>query len=138
MFKLKAEDLYRIEPFLGDSSWSTAQWVDSLHSDFCYGAFVQEQLAAVAVFQNGYDDYTLLNVVTLAPYRGKGLANKLLLECFEKLWQKPCLLEVRISNTSARRLYEKLGFTEDGIRKNYYRTEFGREDAVLMHRPYKA
>ena len=44
-------------------------------------------------------------------------------------------LEVRESNTPARTLYEKLGFTVDGIRKNYY--ERPRENAVLMTRYLK-
>ena len=41
-------------------------------------------------------------------------------------------LEVRRSNQSAIRLYERLGFKEDGIRKNYYADPS--EDAILMTR----
>ena len=41
-------------------------------------------------------------------------------------------LEVRVSNFSAIRLYNKTGFTEVGQRRGYYPTEFGREDALLM------
>ena len=41
-------------------------------------------------------------------------------------------LEVRESNFSAIRLYNKAGFTEVGQRRGYYPTEFGREDALLM------
>ena len=37
-------------------------------------------------------------------------------------------LEVRMSNMSARRLYERFGFAPVGIRKNYYRDE----DALVM------
>jgi ribosomal-protein-alanine N-acetyltransferase len=37
-------------------------------------------------------------------------------------------LEVRMSNLSARRLYEQFGFAPVGIRKNYYRDE----DALVM------
>jgi len=37
-------------------------------------------------------------------------------------------LEVRMSNVSARRLYEQFGFAPVGIRKNYYRDE----DALVM------
>ena len=43
-----------------------------------------------------------------------------------------CYLEVRASNVAARGLYEKLGFQLDGLRKNYYTTAAGREDALLM------
>ena len=39
-------------------------------------------------------------------------------------------LEVRESNGSARRLYQRLGFKEDGLRKNYYTEPV--ENAVLM------
>lgn len=39
-------------------------------------------------------------------------------------------LEVRESNETARRLYQRLGFKEDGIRKNYYTDPS--ESAVLM------
>lgn len=41
-------------------------------------------------------------------------------------------LEVRESNLSARRLYERLGFYTDGLRKGYYTDPD--EDAVLMSR----
>ena len=39
-------------------------------------------------------------------------------------------LEVRVSNTPARTLYEKLGFRAVGVRKKYYRLPV--EDAVVM------
>ncbi len=37
-------------------------------------------------------------------------------------------LEVRVSNSAARRLYERFGFAPVGLRKNYYRDE----DALVM------
>jgi len=40
------------------------------------------------------------------------------------------LLEVRESNFAARRLYEKLGFSEKGRRNDYYRDP--QEDALLL------
>ena len=39
-------------------------------------------------------------------------------------------LEVRKSNEIARKLYEKFGFEDRGIRKGYY--EDNNEDAVIM------
>lgn len=55
------------------------------------------------------------------------------------------LLEVRVSNTAARALYNRFGFCEDGLRKGYYRDRYWdeprqqfistKEDAVLMSLP---
>lgn len=41
-------------------------------------------------------------------------------------------LEVRASNAAAIALYESLGFNEATIRRNYYPTTDGREDAIIM------
>ena len=41
-------------------------------------------------------------------------------------------LEVRTGNGTAIRLYERMGFTKDGIRKKYYTDPV--EDALLMTR----
>ncbi len=41
---------------------------------------------------------------------------------------KHLTLEVRVSNSAARRLYERFGFAPVGLRKNYYRDE----DALVM------
>ena len=41
-------------------------------------------------------------------------------------------LEVRVSNETAVRLYERMGFTRDGLRKRYYTDPL--EDALLMTR----
>jgi ribosomal-protein-alanine N-acetyltransferase len=60
----------------------------------------------------------------------ESLMNVLLARCSGAVWAG---LEVRESNTRARRLYRKLGFREDGIRKGYYAEEG--EDAVLMSKP---
>ena len=47
-----------------------------------------------------------------------------------------CLtLEVRASNGPAIALYEKLGFSEIGRRKNYYRNP--REDALILRKEWE-
>jgi len=47
-----------------------------------------------------------------------------------------CLtLEVRASNMPAIALYEKLGFTQIGRRKNYYRNP--KEDALILRKEWE-
>jgi ribosomal-protein-alanine N-acetyltransferase len=41
-------------------------------------------------------------------------------------------LEVRASNVVAQQLYQTIGFTAFGSRKNYYPTADGKEDAQLF------
>ena len=46
---------------------------------------------------------------------------------------KTALLEVRRSNKLAHDFYRKNGFQELSVRKDYYQTKNGREDAIIMH-----
>jgi len=43
-------------------------------------------------------------------------------------------LEVRPSNRTALRLYDSLGFNQVGLRRGYYPSDKGREDAIIMAR----
>ena len=52
-------------------------------------------------------------------------------EAYE-LGGRECFLEVRASNQSAYRLYERFGFNEVGRRRDYYPAVGGREDALVM------
>jgi ribosomal-protein-alanine N-acetyltransferase len=47
---------------------------------------------------------------------------------------RTAVLEVRVSNPAAFRLYHRLGFNEIGMRKNYYPARGGREDALVLAR----
>ena len=42
------------------------------------------------------------------------------------------LLEVRPSNESAVRMYQRYGFEKIGVRRGYYPAPAGREDALVM------
>jgi ribosomal-protein-alanine N-acetyltransferase len=90
----------------------------------------------VVGFLNGsyvLDEAELLNIAVSEKHRKSGIAG-ILLAAFEeelrKFGVKTVYLEVRESNAPARGLYEKHGFTQNGLRKNYYRSPV--ENAVLM------
>lgn len=81
------------------------------------------------------DEVHLLNIAVDQPHQGKGVAQYAVTALIERIkgtvYQR-VLLEVRESNQVARYLYQKLGFQSDGVRKGYYQTPTGREDAQLL------
>lgn len=85
-------------------------------------------------------ELTLENICVAKKAQGHGIGHALMerleqianeLVCFE-IW-----LEVRASNFAAIALYEKTGFEQQGVRKNYYSIPdcTQKEDAILMKRP---
>lgn len=69
----------------------------------------------------------VLRIATLPSFRKRGVGKKLLSQF---LWQgETVFLEVRSKNLPARSLYESLGFSVIGSRKNYYKDPT--DDAVL-------
>jgi ribosomal-protein-alanine N-acetyltransferase len=76
-----------------------------------------------------------MNVAVATDFRRRGIATLLLERLFEETATDPqrgYTLEVRVSNSHAIRLYERLGFESRGIRRGYYTDN--REDALIMWR----
>ena len=81
------------------------------------------------------EECQLLNITVRLELKKKGFGQLMLKNLVEECRKKNIInifLEVRASNSSAIRLYEKNGFNEIGIRKNYYKVPDGQEDAILM------
>jgi ribosomal-protein-alanine N-acetyltransferase len=81
----------------------------------------------------------LENIVVAENCRGKGIGTRLmqaLLTHAKRANSELVFLEVRESNTAARRLYEKLGFRVTRRRKLYYASPL--EDAVLYSKDIRA
>lgn len=80
-----------------------------------------------------FNEGEIVNVAVAEAYRRKKVALQLLKQLFiesSELKVDNFFLEVRESNQPAIQLYKKLGFTEAGIRKNFY--EKPRENAIFM------
>ena len=96
----------------------------------------QHQLLGYFVAMQVLDEVHLLNITVNPAHQRQGWA-RVLLDALA-LWARQknaqwIWLEVRESNARAREVYVKHGFTEVGLRKNYYPTPQGpRENAVLM------
>ena len=75
----------------------------------------------------------LLRIVVAPELRRQGFGSRLLDFAWERLADLgvcSCYLEVRRSNTAARRLYGRHGFASCGIRPGYFRGP--REDALVL------
>ncbi len=91
-------------------------------------------IVGYAVVMTVLDESELLNIAISPDHQGQQLGEYLMHFMLAQLMArgiKIIFLEVRKSNQIAIRLYQKLNFTEIGLRKNYYQTLVGREDAIL-------
>ena len=88
--------------------------------------------------QTVLDESDMMNIAVHPECRRQGVARRLIEELIAQLTLRGshCLtLEVRASNVPAITLYCKLGFSEIGRRKNYYRNP--REDALILRKEWE-
>ena len=139
---LRAEDageLARLEALVEPTPWTAKDFLDVLKNDWRGRVLEAEDgsVAAWAVVMPNLDEAELLTIGVRPDLQGRGLGRAMLAEVLRLIDAENrvcCQLEVRESNTRAIRLYETSGFVRVGLRKNYYRTAEGRENAVLMRR----
>lgn len=114
--------------------WSKEGFRESLQKSYSrfYVAY-NEKIIGYCGIHNFGGDGEITNVAVHNDYRGKQVAFSLLTYAMED-WAKDgveCFtLEVRVSNVAAIGLYKKLGFVEEGVRKNFYENPI--EDALIM------
>ena len=92
-------------------------------------------MVGFAVVQFVLDEASLLNIAVDPQLQKQGIGRILLDEVIHRAMVKQAttvFLEVRASNRRAITLYQMAGFNEMGLRKNYYPTSHGKEDAVMM------
>lgn len=119
--------------------WSEKSVASELENPLSYWlvAMDGEKLVGYVGSQTVLGETDMMNVAVCPDYRRQGIAEGLILALIAdlKARESHCLtLEVRDSNASARTLYEKLGFSEIGRRKNYYRNP--KEDALILRKEW--
>lgn len=147
---LKIETVSHIHP------WTEGNFSDSLaagHWAYCIRPQVDQvvkgsyldpaALWAYCILFPAVDELHLLNITVAPELRKLGLGQRMMMVIEGVAAQQKIpliILEVRPSNTAAIALYQKLGYEQIGVRKNYYpaNSETGsREDALVMAKSIK-
>lgn len=95
--------------------------------------YVYEENESVIGFIQLEEHYEILDIINIAVDKdnhNKNIGTKLIEFSTKDTKAEKMMLEVRESNISAIKLYEKNGFIEINRRKKYY----GNEDAIIMER----
>jgi ribosomal-protein-alanine N-acetyltransferase len=117
--------------------WSRSMFAGELAkpSSISLGAYSSDELVGYLIISRYVDAWHVMNVAVAPSRRRLGIGTALLEQLFEQTREdarRGYTLEVRVSNTDAIRLYERLGFRARGTRRGYYTDN--REDALIMWR----
>ena len=129
------DQVVQIERLVQTHPWSMQQFQESIQS---YHSTVIEQAGQVVGFcilQPVLDEANLLLMAIHPSQQGRGLGYQLLDASLAQLKNNPIqvFLEVRENNQAAIALYEKSGFHQIDVRKNYYpQADGSREHAIIM------
>ncbi len=132
-------DVLAIENAAHSNPWTEKGFVDCINASangyVCQVLLSKTELVGYAVLSAAAGEAHLLNVAIDPKWQGLGFGRRWLGWVIG--WgvvQKAhaMFLEVRSGNLVALSLYESSGFSRIGLRRDYYPSLLGREDAVVM------
>lgn len=131
-------DVVRIETSSYSFPWTERIFRDCLRVHYvCRVAQIGVAIVGYGIMSFGAGEAHLLNVCIADAYRCRGIGRSMLghlLQTAAAANVKEIFLEARPSNISAIRLYKSLGFAQIGVRRGYYQSAGGREDAIVLKR----
>jgi ribosomal-protein-alanine N-acetyltransferase len=139
---MTADDLpavMAIETAIYAFPWTPGNFRDSLVAGYsCWICTHKGEPIGYAVLMLASDEAHLLNLSIAAACQRRGHGSLLLrrlCEIARGRGARLIFLEVRPSNVAALRLYERNGFQQRGLRREYYPAPAGREDALVLGLP---
>ena len=119
--------------------WSVSSISSELYNRLSFWLVAVENDSVIGYVgsQTVLGETDMMNIAVHPDHRKRGIATELITALVGELKEQgshSLMLEVRVSNTPAKTLYEKLGFQTVGIRKNYYRNP--REDALILKKEF--
>lgn len=138
--QMKVEDaaaITEMEHQTFSDAWSEKAILDTLRNPktICLVAEKIGKIVGYCIVYTADDEADIARIAVLKESRRFGIASELIHALDVICWENQIqiiMLDVRVSNDDARAFYEKHGFTQDGIRENYYKNPI--EDAILMSR----
>jgi [ribosomal protein S18]-alanine N-acetyltransferase len=124
-----------IERMSFSEPWSESAFRNEIHKTYAFNRVALRGNSVIGYICANYilDEGHILNLAVHPDFREKGIATELMSDAIHELRQKGCdylYLEVRASNSAAKKFYERFGLGVTGIRKNYYNSP--KEDALIM------
>ncbi len=138
MTEADLDGVLRIEREVHAHPWTVGNFSDALRSNYQCKVYEKDGIMlGYAVLMLAVDEAELLDIAIAAQHQRQGWGRNLLEEMMalaRRHDMRRMVLEVRASNVAAIGLYRRAGFTDIGLRRDYYPAERGREDAILMGR----
>lgn len=131
------DEIVAIENVSFPSPWPKRIFAREIEAKNSYKRVIRFSGSVVAyiVTWTIYDEVHILNIAVHPEFRKIGLGEMLIRDCLASSIErglKLVLLEVRVSNSSAIKLYEKIGFKTLSVRKKYY-SDTGEDAYVMMY-----
>ena len=120
-----------------DFPWSASIMASNQKRHYCV-VFESEENNAIlghAILSTVADEASVLNIAVSPSAQRQRIGHQLMENILAYAASKSCVevfLEVRESNRPAFTMYHQFGFNEVGLRRNYYPSKQGREDAILL------
>lgn len=121
--------------------WTRGNFVDSLYNghETWIAHDAADKLIGYFLIMLAVDEAHLLNITVHNAMQGQGIGHLLIdkvVAISKEKGMRSVLLEVRPSNQRALSVYKHYGFSQVGVRKNYYPAmQNAREDAIVMRLP---
>lgn len=133
--KASLKSVAQIEALSDRPAWSERLILQEFNNPHAhtFGARIEGKLVGFLICHVAADEAHILKFGVLPNHRSKGIGRLLISHVLRDLHAntvKWVTLEVRPSNQIALSLYDRLGFSEVGVRENYY-SDNG-EDALVM------
>ena len=133
------DEIILIEEDVYESPWTQGIFYDCMRVGYsCWVYEENSEIVAYGVLSVAAGEAHILTLVVRTESQRKGLGRMMLehlLVAANTLQVDTMLLEVRPSNKGAINLYLGAGFRTIGKRPDYYPSEKGREDALVMSLP---